>query len=127
VPKWNQELSDGSEIMNLLQETIEFILQIGKETKDIIFIGSENSGHSCTWAEYEILADQEYDNGFGAQEVARDLIIVFSDGSKMWRNEYDGSEWWAHFPPFKVPTEAKPIKKLFVNGFGWEDLANINH
>jgi hypothetical protein len=113
-------------IMNLLQETVEFINGIEQKTEDIIFIGSENSGHSCTWAEYEILANRRYDNGFGGQEVATDLIIVFSDGTRMWRNEYDGSEWWAHFPPFKAPTEAKPIKKLFVNGFGGEDLASIN-
>jgi hypothetical protein len=113
-------------IMNLLQETVEFINGIEQKTEDIIFIGSENSGHSCTWNEFKILADQEYDNGFGAQEVATDLIIVFSDGTRMWRNEYDGSEWWAHFPPFKVPTEAKPIKKLFVEDTGWEDLASIN-
>ena len=112
--------------MNLLQETVEFINGIDQKTEDIIFIGSENSGHSCTWNEFKILADQEYDYTFGAQKVARDLIIVFSDGSKMWREEYDGSEWWTHFSPFEMPKETRPIQNLFANGFGREDLASIN-
>ena len=112
--------------MNLLQETVEFINGIDQKTEDIIFIGSEKSGHSCTWAEYEILANRRYDNGFGAQEVATDLIIVFSDGTKMWRCEYDGAESWTHFSPFEMPKETRPIKNLFANDFGREDLANIN-
>lgn len=112
--------------MNLLQETIEEIIRSGHKTEDIIFIGSESSGYSCTWPEYEILANRDYDYGFGAQEVASDLIIVFADGAKMWRHEYDGSENWAYSSPFKMPSEIKQIKNLFVNGVGWEDLADIN-
>jgi len=112
--------------MNLLQETLEDIVRSGHKTEDIIFIGSEYSGHSCTWPEYEILANHDYDNGFGAQNVACDLIIVFADGSTMWRHDYDGSENWAYSSPFKMPTEVKPIKKLFVNDVGWQDLAEIN-
>jgi len=44
----------------------------------------------------------------------------------MWRHDYDGSENWAYSSPFKMPTEVKPIKKLFVNDVGWQDLAEIN-
>jgi hypothetical protein len=112
--------------MNLLQETIEDIIRSGHKTEDIIFIGSESSGYSCTWREYEILANHDYDDGFGAQKVASDLIIVFADGAKMWRSEYDGSENWEYVSPFKMPDKTKQIKKLFVNGVGWEDLAKIN-
>lgn len=112
---------------NLLSETISDIQDSGHSIEEIIFIGSEKSGYSCTWEEYERLADQNYDSGFGAPQVASDLIIVFSDGSKMWRHDYDGSEWWVYSTPFDLPMETKPIKKLFVNSVGWEDLEEINN
>lgn len=114
--------------MNLLNETIEDIAESGHKVEDIIFIGSEESGHSCTWDEFVLLADREYDDGFGAQEVADDLVIVFSDRSKMWRHEYDGSEYWAYSRPFNAPPEKKPIKSLFVPSerVGWMSLGGIN-
>ena len=112
--------------MNLLSETIEAISDSGHEIKDIIFIGSEESGYSCKWYEFQILADLEYDNGFGAPKVADDLIIVFSDGIKMWRNDYDGSEWWEFQTPFIMPHDKKSINSLFTQNVGWDDLAEIN-
>jgi len=114
--------------MNLLKETIEDIKQSGHKPDDIVFIGSERSGYSCTWDEFTKLADRDYDSGFGAQKVARDLIIVFSDGTKMWRHEYDGSENWDYSSPFKMPRETKPVTNLFVppERVGWMGLAEIN-
>ena len=38
----------------------------------------------------------EYSGGFGAQEIAADLIIYFKDKSYITRGEYDGSEWWEY-------------------------------
>ena len=73
--------------MNLLQETREAITESGHNETDIVFIGSEKTGHQCSWQEYCTLADIEYDSSFGAPEVAGDLIIVFSDGQKLWRGE----------------------------------------
>lgn len=112
--------------MNLLKETIEDIKQSGHDQNDIIFIGSEFSGYSCTWDEFIKLADHEYDAGFGAQKVATDLVIVFNDGAKMWRREYDGSERWDYSSPFKMPMETKPITRLFTRNIGWDDLNAIN-
>ena len=109
--------------MNLLEETIEAIKQSGHEIEDIVFIGSQSSGHSCTWSEFVFLANRYYDKGYGSQEVAFDLIIVFTDGSTMWREEYDGSEWWRYALQFKMPTETKPIKTLFG---AYASLAEIN-
>jgi len=112
--------------MNLLDETIKDVKDSGHSINDIIFIGSELSGHSCSWEEYIILADKEYDDRFGASEVATDLIIVFSDGQKMWRGEYDGSEWWEYSTLFKKPEETFPIKNLFAVSVGWDSLKDIN-
>lgn len=108
--------------MNLLRETIEDIKKTGHKPSDIIFIGSEKSGHQCTWKEFTKLADIEYDNSYGGTEIAGDLIIVFSDGVKMWRGEYDGSEWWEYSSPFKQPEVKLPIRTLK----GRYDLAEIN-
>ena len=68
---------------NLLAETLVAIKSSGHTQKDIIFIGSEETGHQCTFKEFKVLADEEYDPSFGSAEVCTDLIIVFSDGSKM--------------------------------------------
>ena len=110
--------------MNLLQETLTALFNSGHKISDIVFIGSEESGHSCTWTEFEKMADREYDSGFGGAEVATDLIIVFRDGQKMWRGENDGSEWWEYSTPFKQPKILKPIKNLF--GKYHQPLTDIN-
>lgn len=110
---------------NLLSETKKAIKGSGHKPGDIIFIGSTDSGHSCTWEEFEKLADFEYDNGYGGQEVAEDLRIVFSDGSSMWRGEYDGSEWWEYGEPFEMPKELRPIKTL-CSGDLWTSLEQMN-
>jgi len=115
----------GGEAMNLLQETHDAIKTSGHSVGDIAFIGSEKSGHRCSWSEFELLADQDYDCGFGGQKVASDLVIVFSDGTKMWRGEYDGSEWWDYSAPFVEPSESRPIQKLFAE-VGWDNLSYLN-
>lgn len=112
--------------MNLLNETIDAINESGHSVEQIIFIGSEKTGHQCTWDEFQTLANREYDNGYGAQVVATDLIIVFGDGTKLWRGEYDGSEWWEFSRPFVKPETCNPIRDLFVTRCGWQDLEDIN-
>lgn len=109
--------------MNLLQETTAAITQSGHKPEDIIFVGSEQTGHRCNWEEFCKLADVEYDAGYGAPEVATDLIIVFSDGQEMWREDDDGREWWSFSAPFKMPAQSHPIKVL-VGGM-WDSLESL--
>lgn len=113
---------------NLLEETREAITNSGHTESDIVFIGSEKTGHQCTWDEFCVIANVEYDEGYGAAEVAQDLIIVFSDGQKLWRGEYDGSEWWEHSTLFKQPEASLPIHRLIVGEgrTGWVDLKDLN-
>lgn len=114
--------------MNLLSETIDAIKDSGHTPEEIYYIGSRKSCHSCTWEEYKKLANIEYDNGYGAQKVASDLIIVFSDGQSMWRDEYDGAEGWEFAKPFLPPDQQKPISRLVVSKkeIGWKTLEEIN-
>lgn len=113
-------------MINLLHETETAIAKSGHSPHDIVFIGSEDSGHQCSWEEFKLLADDEYDAGYGAQQVATDLVIVFSDGGWLARAEYDGSEWWEHVAPFQLPKSYAPIKRLVVTGRGWRTLAELN-
>ena len=113
---------------NLLQETREAIASSGHTEADTVFIGSEQTGHQCTWDEFVKIADVEYNSGHGAAEVAQDLVVVFADGQKLWRGEYDGSEWWEHSRPFERPAVALPINRLVVPAdmVGWKDVGEIN-
>lgn len=103
--------------MNLLEETIANLNEIGKTSDEIKFIGN-TEGYSCTWDEFVNLANFDYDNGYGAAKIATDLIIVFNDNSVMSRGEYDGSEWWDYTPKFIMPKVKLPIKRLtYKNSF----------
>jgi hypothetical protein len=108
---------------NLLTETKYDIKASGHTPDQIIFIGSEDDGYSCTWQQFKELSNQEYDSGFGAAEVAIDLVIVFDDGSKMWREEYDGSENWSYSSPFVMPEKKLPIKRLI--GDYWPSIKSL--
>ena len=112
---------------NLLKETITAIIDSGHIPNDIIFIGSEKSGHECVLEQFEQIANFNYYSGCGGQEIAQDLTIVFSDGRKLWRGEYDGSEWWEYSTVFKKPAITLPLIHLMSpNGDSWCDLKEFN-
>ncbi len=102
--------------MNFLQETERAIIGSGHRVKDIVFIGTEG-GLACSWARFREMANVEYDNSYGAQEVDAGLKIVFADQEYLSRGEYDGSEWWEHCRPVKIPTETRPLDTPFGRGY----------
>lgn len=108
--------------LNFLEETIEAIERSHHSIEDIVHIGSRRTGHSCTWDEFTKLADRTYDDGFGGQEVARDLTITFRDNGILFRWEYDGAEWWKyiHEYPMKqnllILEQRWPITKIIGDG-----------
>lgn len=109
--------------MNLLEETIDFLNRNGRSVEEVIWCGSEQYGY-FEWDHFKIIADFEYDSGFGGPEIAQDLKIV---GPDFWleRHEYDGSEWWEFK---KLPQ--KPLKKMHPTNLkadiGWNSLAELN-
>ena len=107
--------------MTLLEETKQKIQDLKYDTDSIVFIGSKETGHSCTWSEFEKLADIEYNSGYGGQEIASDLAIVFADGMTMFRLEYYGSECWDYITPFVAP---KPIATL-CSGEPWATIEQM--
>lgn len=102
---------------------------VGLGPEDIVFIGSADNEYSMAgWREFRDLADVEYDDGYGAPEVATDLEIWFQDGTYFVRAEYDGSEWWdAVIPRANQESSTKRITRLIVSPkeIGWMTLAEM--
>ena len=114
--------------MNLLEETLEVLAKFGKTPKDVRWVGSADGEFAITWDEFVKIADVEYNDGFGAQEVAEDLVVV---GDDWWleRREYDGSEWWEFKTLPKKKKNAKKFDKVLATQagkVGWVKLKEIN-
>lgn len=92
-------------MVNLLEETIEFLEECGKSEDDITYVLGKRKDDKDYWTELKFMTswelfksiakNTEYDNGFGGNYIAMGLKIV---GKTFWleRNEYDGSEWWEY-------------------------------
>lgn len=100
-------------MINLKIETLEVLEGHGYTVNDIEWVGSD--AYEISQDYFWELADREYDNGYGSEEVCTDLIIGMKDGSWFERGNYDGAEWWKHKIPVRRPNMylAEP-KTLFV-------------
>lgn len=111
--------------MNLKEETLEILEVNGKSKEDVRWVGGAD--FSIPLSEFWTLADQEYDSGYGGQEVAEDLIVV---GEDFWleRHEYDGAEWWEFKEMPTIPSEERSVKTLTGRSSGqwWATLKQIN-
>jgi hypothetical protein len=78
---------------NLLAETIEILALNNLTGKDVEWVGNSFGSYSIDWATFESIANVEYYESYGGQEIAEELVVV---GKDWWleRHEYDGSEWW---------------------------------
>jgi hypothetical protein len=81
--------------MNLLKETKQVVKKEGYKWPDDI-LSIQGLKRAISIGLFEKLADKEYDNGYGLQEVAEDLVILMKDGTWFYRGEYDGAEWWCY-------------------------------
>jgi len=114
--------------MNLLKETLECLEKNGKTIADIEWIGCAD--FKVDTNDFLILADTNYDNDYGAQEVAHDLLIV---GKDWWmkRGEYYGAEWWDFMSKPEKVCRTIELKALTINqvnpsAVGWESLYEMN-
>lgn len=108
-------------MINLLQETLNILERKGKTPKDVLWVGNEYK--KTTWENFAEIADFSYDNGYGINEIADELVIV---GDNWWleRGEYDGSEWWSfkQLPTCESEgyTKLLSVKEDWLNGLEWE-------
>src|ERR1017187_4578001 len=115
-----------SRLSNLLNETLEIIQMMGLDIQNIDWVGSEDYGY-ITFEQFSELAEKtNYDDGYGSQVIARDLLIVFKDGSYMQRDEYDGAESWGYKTPPKKPENKITIKTLGDDSYMWDTLRDMN-
>ena len=109
-------------MVNLLDEIISELEDHGKTLDDVIWVGEEPrlnyykkeviDGYTISKSQFLELANRNYDDGYGGQEVNRHLLVV---GEDFWleRNEYDGSEWWEYKRHPIQPKNARTISTLF--------------
>lgn len=103
--------------MNLFAETLVKLKEHGKTFNDVLWCGSLE--YSMTPEEFKRIAElTEYNEGYGGQEVANDLIVV---GADFWleRHEYDGSEWWEYKTYPIKPTIKFSGSKFIGYGLVW--------
>jgi hypothetical protein len=97
--------------MNLLEETLSILKENNLTEEDVKWVGSNDIWFS--WEDFKLLANINYDSGFGGEEIALDLLVV---GKNWWleRHTYDGSEWWEFKQlPVKPKKEIKPLAITF--------------
>lgn len=101
-------------MQNLYNEIEELLQNNALCIQDIKWIGNNSFIFDNVDEALELFKLIDYDNGYGGEEIATDLIIV---GDKWWleRHNYDGSEWFE----FKT----KPLKKTkHLKGISVEDI-----
>ena len=78
-------------MINFKEETLKVLYDHGKTWGDVEWVGLEKK--IIPKDAFLIIADREYDNGYGGVGVNMSLTVV---GKDFWleRHEYDGSEWW---------------------------------
>jgi hypothetical protein len=117
-------------MINLLEETIEYLKRHNKTLKDVLFCGGNEYKFSVK--KFKKLANIKYDNSYGTQIIARDLKVY---GEDWWleRHEYNGAEWW-EYKSFnnELPTKDKTPKALIgpkrkLGTLGYLDMEQIDH
>lgn len=107
---------------NLWEETMKILAAHGKTFKDVLYI--QGSDFRITKKNFEKVAKKSnYDSGYGAAEVAEDLVIV---GDSWWleRHEYDGNEWWEFN---EKPRKINKVRGVnYLVGGVFDTLALIN-
>lgn len=108
---------------NFLEHTTTALETCGKKWDDVLWCGSEDIWFTAE--HFKVIANLDYDSGFGGQEVATDLMIV---GSNWWleRHEYDGSEWWEYKEYPRRPDKNINVTKLVDSNNTNATLEEIN-
>lgn len=113
---------------NLYEETMEYLEGCGYTECDIKAVFGDD--YQIPIENFlEVAKKTNYNQGYGAPEVADDLIILMKDGAYLKRRDYDGSEWWELQGRVPVlPEETRTVKYLSVHDglIGWESLASLN-
>lgn len=110
-------------MVNLLAETVKVLEEHGRSLDDIIRIlvyegcSFESVKATLSVDQFVKLASEtEYDDGYGTQEICN--MVAYGINFWLFRNEYDGSEWWEYVN--RVPSKNTEIKSLKMARW-WEE------
>lgn len=117
--------------INLLVETERYFFELNLTWDDVAFIACDD--FSIPIENFrQVAATANYDAGYGAPEVAQDLIIVFKNNGWLERYEYDGSEGWIYKRLPRKPEVECEVHALVVDQKdndkypGWLTLKEMN-
>lgn len=105
-------------IVNLKEEIIRGLEDIGKNIDDIDFISVYDTDKeqyvSLDIEEFFKIADKtNYNNMYGTEEINLDILIMFKGGTHwLERREYDGSEWFQERKVYKPSIKATNLESL---------------
>lgn len=113
------------DFINAIEELDEMITNTQHTPNDILWIGSQDGKLAMSYTDFKHeFSDVNYDAGFGGQEIASDLVVVFSDHSWLEREEYDGAENWVYRKEPQLVT-MQPYQTIKAD-IGWQTLAELN-
>ena len=97
-------------MVNLLEETIDFLNNFDKTLKDILYVTDGCNFKKVNEVDLVVLLNTSYDNGWGLVEINPELKLV---GKNFWleRHNYDGQEYWEfkQYPEY-IKTDFENIK-----------------
>jgi hypothetical protein len=105
------QLHELANYINFYDETWEAIHESGHTPYEVRFVGSVVTAEELPWRVFmEMVKVIEYDPSYGDQHIRKDLVIIFTDGSRLERFEYDGSEKWVHVKHIMIPETTTEMK-----------------
>jgi hypothetical protein len=109
---------------NLLDETRSKLNENDKTEADVRWVGSADGTYAMPWEAFVVIANVNYDDGYGSQEIARDLVVV---GDDWWleRHEYDGAEGWEFRRAPTMQHDARVFSTV-MNGDCWATVHEMN-
>ncbi len=115
-------------MINFKKETLKAIKDSDHKIEDVMFVGSYNGKYRMNIDKFLEKSDFKYDNGYGASEIAVDLIVYFYDKSHLSRWEYDGSEGWKYNKAldYKKTDDYTDFNILGGDKFMWQTVKEIN-
>lgn len=99
-------------MINFLKETMEELDQCKKDFyEDVLWIGTSDGKAKIFHDDFIVMANFEYDNGYGGAEIRSDFVLV---GADWWleREGYDGSEWWSFKQIPELASEPSKLESL---------------
>jgi len=104
---------------NLLEETKTSMAEGSKTFDDVAFISITSGEISID--NFKAMADKDYDDGYGSQEVYSSLIVMFKDNTWLSMWEYDGSEGWEYNRIPMKPREETTATTIFFNDYSFRE------